>query len=819
VAGIQSADANSRLLMVSSNPDRSDYHQVASSTLAGNVYIFVQAVPKTTEIAFYFDDLTTPVAVEHSAPWDLGTTAHGGAARPFNIDSLGPGKHAIHYKMVYDGKSVVNNATFTVGAPPPPPKPIPTTTTTTTTAAPVPTTTKPTTVPTTTVPATTTTKPAPTTTKPAPTTTKPAPTTTKPAPTTTTSSPVTTTTPPPVSSTTAPADPPPTTTPPANSADTSTPVNLDESGRTLPDTAYSAPAGAIYLATTGSDAASGTSSAPVKTLNRAIALVPAGGTIVVRGGTYRDWYNKSGSPGIITKTLTIQAYPHEKVWFDGTDPIASSQFQSDGAGHWYTTWNTPSFCMANYYHVPFKSPSHTPANDQCSYWDNSLDTQNPMAVDPQMVFSDGKYLHEVSSLKEATGDTFYYQQDTTNKTGRIYLGFNPSGHSMEATARPTALVITGTYSKVLGIGFKRYASNVYGSTTTGAVYARAIGALFENDAFVQNAGPGYSGAVQQTTIRHSLFVGNGANGIVANGHMRSGTPDNAMIENSLFKGNNAERFDTDCSASCAAANIKLNHMVGFTVRNSIIADAGGEASGVWCDLACSNGVIVNNVVQGNGSHGIFYEVSNTGIIASNLVADNGGRGIQLASANTKVFNNTLVGQLLAFNIYDDQRSPGVDGWTDVGPNTTNVELANNVVSGTNNMINCGPPQKSGKNQAPNTGCSQFFSLLDYNWYYQEASGSSVSFKFANLGQTTGTTYKSVGAFTTATGLDGHSMGSVAGTGAAPLSIASVGNTATVQAKSTTSYGAGTAIPADVAKALGISQTTGLSRGAITWPGK
>ena len=99
------------------------------------------------------------------------------------------------------------------------------------------------------------------------------------------------------------------------------PTNLDASGQTIPDTNYAVPSGAIFMATTGSDSNGGTQAAPVKTLDKAIALVPDNGTIVVHGGTdaspavYRDMY--TGGQGnfkykISSKGFTLQAYPHEK---------------------------------------------------------------------------------------------------------------------------------------------------------------------------------------------------------------------------------------------------------------------------------------------------------------------------------------------------------------------------------------------------------------------------------------------------------------------------------------------------------------------------
>ena len=110
---------------------------------------------------------------------------------------------------------------------------------------------------------------------------------------------------------------------------------------TIPATSYSVPGGAIFMSTSGSDSNSGTQAAPVKTLIKALSLTSSGGTIVLRGGVYRD-----GSATSISKKITFQAFPGEQVWFDGTDVV--SNWTSSG-GKWYVDWNTPTYCKNKYY--------------------------------------------------------------------------------------------------------------------------------------------------------------------------------------------------------------------------------------------------------------------------------------------------------------------------------------------------------------------------------------------------------------------------------------------------------------------------------------
>lgn len=94
--------------------------------------------------------------------------------------------------------------------------------------------------------------------------------------------------------------------------------------------AYAIPSSnVIYLATTGNNANNGLTPATAKaSLQAAVDAVPENGTVVVRAGTYNQAY-----PGNMTKTVTIQNYPNETVWFDGTTQITN--WTDNGDGTWY----------------------------------------------------------------------------------------------------------------------------------------------------------------------------------------------------------------------------------------------------------------------------------------------------------------------------------------------------------------------------------------------------------------------------------------------------------------------------------------------------
>ncbi len=631
------------------------------------------------------------------------------------------------------------------------------------------------------------------------------------------------------------------------------PTSLDASGGTIPDTNYAIPSGAIFMALNGNDSNAGTQAAPVKTLNAAISKTASGGTIVVRGGTdanpaiYRDWYYLTNATlqaktfGIVNKPITIQSYPHEKAWFDGTDIVPTASWTSDGQGRWYTAWDTPSFCgtlynatKSNYYSTSLDAQRigttgadgrpEGSANGPCAWKDSSKNPSNPMALDPQMVFINGAYVHEVASLAEATGNNFYY--DWANK--RIYIGTNPSGKTVELAARPMVFMLhTSGPSTVRGLGFTRFASHVY-ANNPGVIYSAGTQTI-ENSVFTKNAGSVLMLDRPSNAVYNRLvIVGNGGAGISGNGSRASGGTDNVTIQNSVISGNNTELFWTYCRLSCGAAGIKLNNMIGYTIKNNIIQDNKGDSQGAWCDIACRNGKYIYNIISGNGGYGIMPEISDTSIVASNLIYGNKRAGIANASANTKIYNNTIVDNVTdsANNwmgqvwVYDDPRNAdNIDtantGATAVGPDTTGTYYANNIVSGSGPMsiTRLQGTDTTGTNTVP----SQFFSLFDYNAYYRGGGSSQTLVKWNAPASDGGTIdYKSSAAFSAARPpFDTHSVDITSGS--EPFFVNAAARD--YRLRSDSRAGTGTTIPADVLSALGLSSGTNLPKGAINWPGK
>ena len=460
------------------------------------------------------------------------------------------------------------------------------------------------------------TEPAPT--EPAP--SEPAPTpapTLSPAPTPTQSpAPTPTPTPTPTQSPSpTPPAPTPTPTPPAPTpSPTPTPTvslqpSLTRTAGALPlgTAQYPVPTGARFVATTGNNAGAGTVADPWRTLAHAVQYAPAGATIVVRGGTYHD---TAVFP--YGKRLTVQNYPGEAVWLDGSQPVTGWSQVSPGV------WR-----VANWNFLPDTT------DPTASYTDPSwrmVTAADPMAAHPDMVFYDGVQLRQVASASAVVPGTFFV--DRVAHT--LSIGSDPTAHLVEAATRTEAIYVNrGAGSVIRGIGIRRYATPL---NRYGAVKAFADGVVVENVHVLDTATRGIGIDGRGVIVRAATVSGHGQLGIGAN------ASDELQIIQSVVARNNLERFNT----VPVAGGVKITRSRHVDVRGSIMRNNLGR--GLWIDESCYAVRMVDNRIEDNVSAGLHFEISGHGLVFDNLITGNERTGLLIADSNdVDVWNNTIVG--------------------------------------------------------------------------------------------------------------------------------------------------------------------------------
>ena len=401
-------------------------------------------------------------------------------------------------------------------------------------------------------------------------------------------------------------------------ADDSTTTADDPSrgSQAVGSSSYTPPAGAIFVdPSKGSDSNSGSQSSPMKTVVAAAAKASSGGTLVLRAGTYHESLVVASN-----KTITIQNYPGEEVWFDGSTAVTN---WTKSGSTWVSSGWTKEFSSTMGSTAAFKA---------------RFIGSNAMAAHPDQVFVNGRALTQVGSASAVKGNAFYVN-DAANT---ITIGTDPSGKSVRASDLAQAINLSGPNSVVRGIGVRRYAN---GYEVRGAVRLGNIGGTLRNVVIQDVATIGLSLGNKNKVIDHVTVQRAGMLGIAGN------QTDNSQITNSVVTDNNTEHFK-DAPVS---GGIKMTAARTMTIDNVDASD--NEGSCIWFDVSSYKLTIVNNIANRCTKHGIEVEVSDTGIIANNVAKGGGEDGIIIFdSGNFKVFNNEVGGSsLFGIKLVQDER--------------------------------------------------------------------------------------------------------------------------------------------------------------------
>lgn len=525
-------------------------------------------------------------------------------------------------------------------------------------------------------------------------------------------------------------------------------------------TSYPVPDGAIFVAPDGRDSGAGTKDSPLRSLSAAIDRAPAGATVVLRGGTYRE------SAGTVRKRVTIQSYPSEAVWLKGS--IVVSGWQRDGDVWRHDGW-TAELCHDCY----------TPG---------IIDDRYPHAGRPDMVFVDGTPLRQVGSPGEVGPGTFY-----VDKAGdALLIGDDPGGRTVESTAFDKLLQFDGAAaagSVIRGIGIAQYGSNQDYGNDGAMVMVNSPDVRLENSTFGWSASSGAAIFQPGGTVSGSSFVDNGLVGLVAN------RADDLRMTGNVFARNNQERFALGGNA-IGAAGAKITRTKRPYVADNQFRD--NLATGWWCDLGCSDATVIRNVSTGNAVNGLYYEVSARAVIASNLVAGNGARGLKVSSSDrVRVYHNTFADNPVNIGLYNDERDPSFDPYSEqLGMTwaTTDTVLVNNLHAlGAGDQL--AMDSGDGKDSPPR---SPFVSRSDGNAYLRTGDRPGVLLSWSR-GSGEIVEYRSLAELRKATGHEAHGL--AGSSRPSPFADAARGNY-TLRAGALGSR-AGVPIPGEAAAALDV----------------
>jgi hypothetical protein len=423
----------------------------------------------------------------------------------------------------------------------------------------------------------------------------------------------------------------------------------------------------VFVSNSGSDSNPGTISRPKLRIASAIAACQTNGTVVVRGGTYYE-----GSLTVQGKSITIQNYPGEEVWVDGSSTHTNPSVTGSARIFPFFSWQTP--VLANDAAWPQVSTTASPPANAFAGW-------------PEMVWNGTTELTQVADITAigVTPNSFY--ADRVNN--QLVLALGTGATVITVAGKVDGLFVDGLAAagtKVKGINFRKFATTM---AQQAAVKLFATGCVMED-------------CIVEDTANSGIYISQADNVIVRNCTVRRA----GQIGIGAYRANNLRLEANDIvqsnnktfAAQHATGGIKITNSRPVLVQDNVIN--GVTANGIWFDQSCVNGTVYRNYVKGATRNGIEIEISASFNVHGNVVHDCGtldSGGILInESHDCDVWHNTIHNcGPWGFRIMEGGRvptSPPLAGDLDARyPNdvangivtwqTTVISFCNNVVSG------------------------------------------------------------------------------------------------------------------------------------------
>lgn len=245
---------------------------------------------------------------------------------------------------------------------------------------------------------------------------------------------------------------------------------------------------------------------------------------------------------------------------------------------------------------------------------------NPTAQYNEDVFFDGMPLKRVLSLSDVRPGTFYFDYDGE----RIYLGDDPSGHTIEGSATSDAIQSRAGRVTVRNLTIEKF-------TAHGIDVGRDSLIAHNEVRFVHQAGIRFAGGTQ--------VVNNYVHHIGALGLAGSG--DQALVEGNEVAFNNAADYRTIRGGCWTAGGSKWVHTDHLVVRNNYTHH--NYCDGFWSDIDNINTLYENNRFENNHRAGLFIEISYATTIRHNTFTGNMAAGIFInSSSDQEIYGNILL---------------------------------------------------------------------------------------------------------------------------------------------------------------------------------
>lgn len=515
---------------------------------------------------------------------------------------------------------------------------------------------------------------------------------------------------------------------------------------------------------TGVNSGAGDITAPFRTVEYAFSRVSAGGTIVLRAGEYHE--GKVGTASVYagialqTSNVTVQSYPDEIVWFDG------SSIKTGWVVHSTGVWRLDGWTVAF-----DRSPTYSfgAADDPRPGW-SFINPSYPTAAWPERVFIDGVALLQTTSLANVTAGKFYIDQ----AADKVYIGSNPIGHEVRITDLQTTITALATGITFRGFGVRRFAPSQphLGAVKTLRSNCTMENLWFEDISCVAVAMQGGSNIGSGCLAKNITILRSGSVGLSTT------ATDGLIVSRANIQYSNIDHFNY----APATGAIKTTRTRGVTVKECNLSN--NYCKGLWMDESVSNILVHTTDFLNNEQRGVTFELSGITKFYNNFILNAGYNGVDFINCDeVHAWNNTIVNSgaqadrfgasradARSINVVQDNRAPmtsssvGVDtryavphpdgmDWI-----TTSVERKNNLLA----RMTVGQALTAIEDYNKNTGAGRtwgsggFNANDDGNFYNRPTGTPSWLALLANAGSANPSVYFNLTSLVGATGLDANS---------------------------------------------------------------
>jgi trimeric autotransporter adhesin len=408
------------------------------------------------------------------------------------------------------------------------------------------------------------------------------------------------------------------------------PAGVAEGAKPIGSYDYPIPKNALYVSPRGKDSNDGSRAHPFFTVQDAISAADPGQTIILRGGTYNQ--RVTVLPG---NPVTIEPYPHEKVWFDGSTVV--SHWRSSN-GIWVSDGWSAQFD---------DSPTFTSGAAPSTRPDFAfINPSYPLASHPDQVWIDGKALTQVADQSSVTAGTFAVDYATS----QLFIGTDPSGHVVRASNKSKAFALQASGTVLRGIGVRDYATSL---PQFGAISLEAPRITVEDLDVTGDATTGLFVGAADCVVRDVTSTDNGMIGLYAN------FADRLKVTGVISDHNNLQHFNQ----APVAGGFKITSSRTISIVDSRFDDNLG--SGLWFDESDYNATVARDTMSDNSGHGLTMEISAKFVVAGDVMVNNRGNGINLNDTDdVQLWHNTVANNAIDFRAVQDNRrasDPSIPG--------------------------------------------------------------------------------------------------------------------------------------------------------------